>query len=210
MKYILTIITLFTAILIADTTANIGLTLIDSDVSFSGKVKHIIDRGKWTSNFDTTYTYKTSDGKEKTNDLYFQYKEQYELTEKSYALGIAQFDYDKFRKDYDLRTVLGAGYGYKFIDTETWKLSNETSFAYLQSSGNELIVRNNLGVSYNFSEKLSITNNLLFESGKDMYLRNATSLMYKLSDKISVGLNNTYTDNVTSKNIFTINLGVKL
>ena len=48
------------------------------------------------------------DGKEKTNDLYFQYKEQYELTE-SYALGIAQFDYDKFRKDYDLRTVLGAG-----------------------------------------------------------------------------------------------------
>ena len=97
MKYILTIITLFTAILIADTTANIGLTLIDSDVSFSGKVKHIIDRGKWTSNFDTTYTYKTSDGEEKTNDLYFQYKEQYELTEKSYALGIAQFDYDKFR-----------------------------------------------------------------------------------------------------------------
>ena len=76
MKYILTIITLFTAILIADTTANIGLTLIDSDVSFSGKVKHIIDRGKWTSNFDTTYTYKTSDGQEKTNDLYFQYKEQ--------------------------------------------------------------------------------------------------------------------------------------
>ena len=43
-----------------------------------------------------------------------------------------------------------------------------------------------------------------------MYLRNATSLMYKLSDKISVGLNNTYTDNVISKNIFTINLGVKL
>ena len=132
------------------------------------------------------------------------------MTEKSYALGIAQFEYDKFRKDYDLRTVLGAGYGYKFIDTETWKLSNETSLAYLQSSSNELIVRNNLGVSYNFSEKLSITNNLLFESGKDMYMRNATSLMYKLSDKISVGLNNTYTDNVTSKNIFTINLGVKL
>ena len=25
-------------------------------------------------------------------------------------VGIAQFDYDKFRKDYDLRTVLGAGY----------------------------------------------------------------------------------------------------
>ena len=115
MKYILTIITLFTAILIADTTANIGLTLIDSDVSFSGKVKHIIDRGKWTSNFDTTYTYKTSDGEEKTNDLYFQFKENYALTDKSYVIGVAQLDYDKFRTAYDMRTVVGAGYGYKIF-----------------------------------------------------------------------------------------------
>ena len=109
-----------------------------------------------------------------------------------------------------MRTVLGAGYGYKLLRTEKWKASNELSFAYLKSDSNELIIRNSLWVTYLFTDKLRLTNKLLYESGKDMYLKNETSLMYKLTDKVSLGVSNTYTDSVESKNIFTLNVGVKL
>ena len=33
--------------------------------------------------------------------------------------------------------------------------------------------------------------------------------MYKLTDKISIGVGNTFTDNIETRNIFTINLAIK-
>ena len=115
------------------TTANLGLTLVDSDATFNGKFKHNVEKGKWQSNYEAAYVFKKSDGVEKTNDFYFQFKENYALTDKSYVIGVAQLDYDKFRTAYDMRTVLGAGYGYKILRTDNWKVSNEVSLAYLTS-----------------------------------------------------------------------------
>ena len=191
------------------TTANLGLTLVDSDATFNGKFKHNVEKGKWQSNYEAAYVFKKSDGIEKTNDFYFQFKENYALTDKSYVIGVAQFDYDKFRTAYDTRTVVGAGYGYKILRTEKWKASNEISLAFLKSNSNEMIVRNSLWVTYKFSPNLNLTNKLLYESGNDMYLRNSTDLMYKLTDKISIGVGNTYTDNIETRNVFTINLAIK-
>tara|TARA_B100000902_G_scaffold38459_1_gene45808 strand:+ start:51298 stop:51939 length:642 start_codon:yes stop_codon:yes gene_type:complete len=191
------------------TTANLGLTLVDSDATFNGKFKHNVEKGKWQSNYEVAYVFKKSDGIEKTNDFYFQFKENYALTDKSYVIGVAQFDYDKFRTAYDTRTVLGAGYGYKILRTEKWKASNEISLAFLKSDSNEMIVRNSFWLTYKFSPNLNFTNKLLYESGNDMYLRNSTDLMYKLTDKISIGVGNTYTDNIETRNIFTINLAIK-
>ena len=62
-----------------------------------------------------------------------QFKQNYELTDKSYVIGVAQLDYDKFRTAYDMRTVLGAGYGYKLLRTEKWKASNELSSPHFLS-----------------------------------------------------------------------------
>ena len=72
-----------------------------------------------------------------------------------------------------------------------------------------MILRNSLWATYKFSPNLNLTNKLLYESGNDMYLRNSTDLMYKLTDKISIGVGNTYTDNIETRNIFTINLAIK-
>ena len=185
------------------------MTLVDSDATFNGKFKHNVEKGKWQSNYEAAYIYKKSDGIEKTNDFYFQFKENYELSDKSYVIGVAQLDYDKFRTAYDMRTVVGAGYGYKLLRTEKWKVSNEVSLAFLKSDNNEVIVRNSLWATYKFSPNFSLTNKLLYESGNDMYLRNSTDLMYKLTDKISIGVGNTYTDSIATKNIFTINLAIK-
>ena len=212
MRYFLAACVLFISTcnpVFASTTANLGLTLVDSDATFNGKFKHNVEKGKWQSNYEAAYIYKKSDGVEKTNDAYFQFKENYELTDKSYVIGVAQLDYDKFRTAYDMRTVLGAGHGYKILRTEKWKASNEVSLAFLKSDSNELIVRNSLWVTYKVSPNLSLTNKLLYESGNDMYLRNSTDLMYKLTDKISIGVGNTYTDSISTKNIFTINLAIK-
>ena len=192
------------------TTANLGLTLVDSDATFNGKFKHNVEKGKWQSNYEAAYVFKKSDGIEKTNDFYFQFKENYALTDKSYVIGVAQFDYDKFRTAYDTRTVVGAGYGYKILRTDKWKVSNEVSLAFLKSDSNEMILRNSLWATYKFSPNLNLTNKLLYESGNDMYLRNSTDLMYKLTDKISIGVGNTYTDNIETRNIFTINLAIKI
>ena len=145
----------------------------------------------------------------KNKRSHFQFKENYALTDKSYVIGVAQFDYDKFRTAYDTRTVVGAGYGYKILRTEKWKASNEISLAFLKSDSNEMIVRNSLWVTYKFSPNLNLTNKLLYESGNDMYLRNSTDLMYKLTDKILIGVGNTYTDNIETRNVFTINLAIK-
>ena len=60
---------------------------------FLEKVKHIIEEESGQVRL-TLHIHIKVLWKRKTNDLYFQYKEQYELTEKSYALGIAQFDYE--------------------------------------------------------------------------------------------------------------------
>ncbi len=212
MKYLLITCLLFISVcnpVFASTTANLGLTLVDSDATFNGKFKHNVEKGKWQSNYEAAYIYKKSDGIEKTNDFYFQFKENYELSDKSYVIGVAQLDYDKFRTAYDMRTVVGAGYGYKLLRTEKWKVSNEVSLAFLKSDNNEVIVRNSLWATYKFSPNFSLTNKLLYESGNDMYLRNSTDLMYKLTDKISIGVGNTYTDSITTKNIFTINLAIK-
>ena len=212
MKYLLAVCMLFIATcnpVYASTTANLGLTLVDSDSTFNGKFKHNVEHGKWQSNYEAAYIYKKADGVEKTNDFYFQFKENYELTDKSYVIGVAQLDYDKFRTAYDMRTVVGAGYGYKLLRTEKWKASNEISLAFLKSDSNEVILRNSLWVSYKFSENFSLTNKILYESGNDMYLRNSTDLMYKLTDKVSIGVGNTYTDSIATKNIFTINLAIK-
>ncbi len=211
-KYLLLTCMLFISVcnpVYASTTANLGLTLVDSDATFNGKFKHNIEKGKWQSNYEAAYVFKKSDGVEKTNDLYFQFKENYELTDKSYVIGVAQLDYDKFRTAYDMRTVVGAGYGYKILRTDNWKVSNEVSLAFLKSDSNELIIRNSLWASYKFSDNLSLSNKLLYESGNDMYLRNSTDLMYKLTDKVSIGVGNTYTDNIETRNIFTINLAIK-
>ena len=212
MKSLLVLFTLLFATcqpLYASTTANLGLTLVDSDSTFNGKFKHNVEKGKWQSNYEAAYIYKKADGVEKTNDFYFQFKENYELTDKSYVIGVAQLDYDKFRTAYDMRTVVGAGYGYKILRTEKWKASNEISLAFLKSDSNEVILRNSLWVSYKFSENFSLTNKILYESGNDMYLRNSTDLMYKLTDKVSIGVGNTYTDSIATKNIFTINWAIK-
>ena len=193
----------------ASTTVNLGLTLLDSDATFNGNFKRNIEKGKWESNYEAAYAFKKSGDVEKINNFYFQFKENYALTDKSYVIGVAQLDYDKFRTAYDKRTLLGAGYGYKILRTDNWKVSNEVSLAYLKNDANELIARNSLWVTYKFGDNLSLTNKLLYESGSDIYLRNSTDLMYILADKISIGVSNTYTDNIETRNIFTINLAIR-
>ena len=82
MKSLLVLFTLLFATcqpLYASTTANLGLTLVDSDSTFNGKFKHNVEKGKWQSNYEAAYIYKKADGVEKTNDFYFQFKENYEL-----------------------------------------------------------------------------------------------------------------------------------
>ena len=163
---------------------------------------------KFCGYFLNFFSHKESNDVETLNEFYGSTKINYTFAPKHYVFGQLIYDTDKFRTD-ETRTSLTAGYGYKLLRTERFKASNEISLAFLKSDSNEMIVRNSLWVTYKFSPNLNLTNKLLYESGNDMYLRNSTDLMYKLTDKISIGVGNTYTDNIETRNVFTINLAIK-
>ena len=108
----------------ADTTGNLGLTLVNKDITFRGKFKHTEENGKWQSNYLASNIYQKTGGAETINRAFFQFKENYALNDKGYLIGVAQVDYDKFRTQYDMRAVTGLGYGYKLLRTDNWKASN--------------------------------------------------------------------------------------
>ena len=152
------------------------------------------EMGKWQTNIEFDHTIEEQDGEQEDNLTYLNIKQNYQMTPKLYVLGLAQVDNDKFRPNFQTRSVMGVGFGYKIYRSERIKISNEYSIAYLESNGSETIMRNSLWASYKIADKLSTTNKYLFESGNQEYTRNEFEINYELADNISIGLSWRYID----------------
>lgn len=163
----------------------------------------------WQYVFESDYYYASENGDVEFHDLYTQFKLNKDLSDKSYFLTVLQIDYDEIR-DYDIRSVLGAGYGRKLYKSDKWKVSNEVSLAYLEGDTTELILRNSLWVAYMLSERISITNKALYETSKEAYIRIETELAYQVSDKFSVNVSNQHTDSYKKENILTFGFELEL
>ena len=112
MKYYLFIILLLSSFILGDTTANVGLTLVDDDITLNTKVTHSAEKGNWQTNYQTNYIYKRVDGKEKVNDLYFQVKQNYKLTDNITISNIFDYNDVKDVKHYKFKV----GLEYKFSE----------------------------------------------------------------------------------------------
>ena len=163
----------------------------------------------WQYVFESDYYYASENGDVEFHDLYTQFKLNKDLTDESYFLAVLQVDYDEIR-DYDIRSVLGAGYGRKLYKSDKWKVSNEVSLAYLEGDTTELILRNSLWVAYMLSERISITNKALYETSKEAYIRVETELAYQVSDKFSINVSNQHTDSYKKENILTFGFELEL
>lgn len=214
-KAVLFIIVLVAFLLIATPayatgSAKFGLTQINSD---STTLKASIDNS-WDLDLvgivlETDYVYKEQDEIVKMDKFSAIGKVNKELSEKYYAFSVVSYDADKLRTSGD-RIVGGAGIGWKILRTDNWKISHESSVAYLTNDAvSEAIFRNSLWVFYKLNDSLSITNKLLNETGTDTYLRNETAINYSLTETVSIGFSNTYTEDPVDNNVLSVTIGVK-
>lgn len=192
-----------------DGKAKFGLTQINSD---STTLKLSLDQN-WDLDLvglvlETDYVYKESDDVVKMDKFSTIGKANKDLSEKYYAFSVVSYDADKLRASGD-RVVAGAGVGWKILRTDNWKVSHESSVAYLTNDlVSEAILRNSLWVFYKLNDNLSITNKLLSETGTDTYLRNETGINYSLTDTVSIGLSNIYTEDPIDNNVLNVTIGI--
>ena len=184
---------------------------IDDEVTINFDIDHRQEYGDgWQYVFESDYYLSKQDGVANEYSIYSQFKLNKDIDDKSYVLSVLQVDYDKFR-DYDIRSVLGFGYGRKLYRSDKLRISNETSLAYLDANGTEFIVRNSLWVAYMLTDNISITNKALYESSKELYVRIETELKYRVNDRFSVSISNDHTENYRGLNdLLTFNFEITL
>lgn len=214
-KAVLFILVVFTLVLITmpaygKGSAKFGLTQINSDsTTLSASIDQTWDNPIIDLVIETDYVYKEQENLVKMDKFSTILKANKDLTDKFYTFGVASYDSDKLRDTGD-RIVGGAGLGWKIFRNDNWKISHESSLAYLTTDFvDEAIFRNSLWIFYKLGENLNVTNKLLSETGTDKYLRNETSLNYSLTEKVSLGFSNTYTEDPIDNNVLSVTIGVK-
>ena len=127
----------------------------DEEITINLDIDHREEFDGWQYVVEGDIYYALEEGDIDEQTVYSQFKLNKDLDDKSYVLGVVQLDYDYFR-DYDLRSVLGFGYGRKLYKSDKWKISNEITVAFLKSDTNETILRNSLWIAYMLSDRISI------------------------------------------------------
>jgi putative salt-induced outer membrane protein YdiY len=204
------ILILLTMPVAASGSAKFGLTQINSDsTTLKLSLDHEWDNPLIDYVVETDYVYKEQEDVVKMDKFSIIGKANKDLTPKYYAFSVTSYDTDQNRSSGD-RVVAGAGVGYKIFRNENWKISYESSLAYLTTDiVDEAIMRGSLWVFYKLNDNLSVTNKLLTETGTDTYIRNETAISYSLSDAVSLGFSNTYTEDPIDNNVLSITIGVK-
>lgn len=190
--------------------AKFGWTQINSDTTtLKFSVDHEWDNPIIDYVVETDYVYKEQEDVVKMDKFSIIGKANKDITSKYYAFSVTSYDSDKLRASGD-RIVTGGGLGIKVFRNDNWKISHETSVAYLTTDEvDEVILRNSLWIFYKLNDSLNITNKLLNETGTDTYLRNETAINYSLNDKVSLGFSNTYTEDPVNNNVLSVTIGVK-
>lgn len=191
-RYVLGFVTVILLILLSLKASaldvGLGIEEDDGDIEIDLSLDWEKEIGPWQSIVEFDHVTEESEGKQKTNLTYLNLKQNYQYSDKIYVIGIVQFDADKFREDYETRSVLGGGLGYKIYRSERIKISNEFSVAYLERDITETIYRNSLWASMKIADKVNASNKFLYESGNEPYKRNEFEIDYELTKNIFIGL----------------------
>ena len=132
----------------------------------------------------------------KTADRYELHgQSDYKLSERSYALGSVRYEDDEF-SPYSYQAVASLGYGFKFYDTETFKLATETGVGYRRAE-DRLTLETQYDVIFrggvNYEQKLTgntlLYDKLLVESGSDnTFVQNETGVKVDMSSVLALSV----------------------
>jgi putative salt-induced outer membrane protein len=136
------------------------------------------------------------------------WQSDYSITQQLYAFGGLRYAHDMF-SGFDYQATATAGLGYKFLDTDTTKLSAQLGAGYRKSAP-ELLVKDDAGAvterdrlpttnnvivsaGVDYSQALTSTttlsNKFLLESGStDTLITDALALAVKISDKLALSV----------------------
>jgi len=189
--------------------AKFGATLINGDsTTLNTSIDQLWELETIEISLEVDYLYKEQDSIVKMDKFNTVNKINIDLTEKYYGFSVLSYDTDNLRPSGD-RIVGGAGFGWRIFRNDQWRISNESSIAYLTTDAvSEAIYRNSLWIAYKLSDDLSITNKTLTETGTTDYLRNETAITYNLTELVTVGFSNTYTEDPIDNNVLSVTIGV--
>ena len=198
-----------------DLTINLGgttdrtTTVINSNLSYSHKDPL---NSSFSEYVDLDSIYKSINDKNTTN-LYDIYgKVNYNLDSRNYLQTAARYQYNAFGKYKDME-VIGVGHGFRLINSDTTKVSFETSVAKAEAVQlNQTIFRESIWASYKFTDKSSISDKLLIEEGGPIhYVKNIAALQYNFTSNVFGSVSNTWIQdrvNNSLTNVTAFNVGM--
>ena len=163
--------------------------------------------GKWERDVEFNYRYKDAKNIRTKNSGLVAFKQRLTFQPKHYVFGLTRHDYNEFR-DIKYRTQVGLGYGYKLLRTDRIKMSNEFSIGFMKNNvGKEAYARNSVWFFYKVADKVNFTNKFLYEASDVPLLRNETAINFMVTNKLKLGISNIYTEDPSSDNVLSFNVG---
>ena len=139
------------------------------------------------------YLFQQSDGEREENKWFTNFQYDYFISDDVYSFGLFRIEQDE-ASDLDLRTILGGGFGYQWIERKDLKFSTEAGLSWLKenfSTGmndNKLTLRLAYHYENDFWEKARFFNNLevfpKISDPSDIYLTTTVGLRTNVSASI--------------------------
>jgi putative salt-induced outer membrane protein len=132
----------------------------------------------------------------KTADRYELHgQSNYTLSEQSYALGSLRYEDDEF-SPYAYQGVASLGYGYKFYDTETFKLASETGVGYRRAEDRltretqyDVIFRGGMNYEQKVTGNTLLYDKLLVEAGSEnTFVQNEAGVKVDMSSALALSV----------------------
>jgi putative salt-induced outer membrane protein len=147
---------------------------------------------RWKHSLQVAVIWAETDGDKSADSKSARERTEYSLSEKSYAFGQARYEDDKF-SGYDYQASIVAGFGSRFIDSETQLLDLSVGAGYRQSKESEsggtedgIIGTSDLKYEYRFNENATFSETALVESGSDnTYMQSETALTTRIQGNLS-------------------------
>lgn len=153
------------------------------------------ERDRWKHGAGFSLLRTANDGLTAADRFELRGESNYKLTDRSYLFGALRYENDKFT-DYSYQATASAGYGYKFIDTDTTRFDGKIGVGYRQTElrltgdkSNNAIIRGALNFERQLTDTTLIANRFLIESGSDnTFMQNELALEVKMSSALALGL----------------------
>lgn len=163
--------------------------------TLNAKVDAGTEVGNWAHSLGFSALRATTANATTANRYELRGQTNYKLTERSYAFGALRYEDDRFSA-FDYQATASAGYGYKFIDTATTKLTGQIGAGYrvteLRLTGekeNGVVARGDVMFEHQLTATTKIFDKFLVESGSsNTFLQNELSIQVKMSDALALSV----------------------